>query len=115
LAEEPEEVVPEDLPEEEVKKREEEKEKLATAETEEVGTMAKRKGYRMCIHGENFLKSSNVTIVFVYTPEEGQTVTQALRPIYKNAKCLAINVPDMGEEVPVGHHMLNLEMTLNGQ
>jgi len=56
-AEEPEEAVPEDTTEEELKKRDEEKAKKAIEETEEVSTMAKRKGYKMYLYGENFIKS----------------------------------------------------------
>lgn len=36
-------------------------------------------------------------------------------PIYKNPNMLAFVVPDMGEEVPVGQHPLNVELTANGQ
>ena len=28
---------------------------------------------------------------------------------------LAFTIPDMGEELPVGNHLLNIELTLNGQ
>ena len=28
---------------------------------------------------------------------------------------LAFTIPDMGQEVPVGNHLLNIEVTLNGQ
>lgn len=51
LEEEPEEPIPEELTEDELKKREEEKAKKAVEETEEVNTMAKRKGYKMYLYG----------------------------------------------------------------
>ena len=38
-----------------------------------------------------------------------------VNPIYKNPKMVAFSIPDMGEEVPVGQHPLNVEVTLNGQ
>lgn len=38
-----------------------------------------------------------------------------MTPIYKNPCMLAFTIPDMGEDVPVGSHILNLEITLNGQ
>ena len=58
LAEEPEEPLPEDITEDEIKKREEEKAKRASEETEEVQTVAKRKGYKMYLYGENFLRGN---------------------------------------------------------
>ena len=75
LAEEPEDQPPEDITEEELKKREEDKAKKAVEETEEITTVAKRKGYKIYIHGQNFMKMDDFVVVFVYTSEEGQTVT----------------------------------------
>ena len=60
LAEKPEEPLPEEITEEELKKREDENAKKATEETEEVTTVAKRKGYKMYLYGENFLKQASV-------------------------------------------------------
>ena len=57
IAEEPEEQLPDDLPEEEVKKREDEAAKKAAEETEESMTVPKRKGTKMYLHGENLLKT----------------------------------------------------------
>lgn len=34
---------------------------------------------------------------------------------FKNSRKLACEIPDMGAEVPTGHHHLNVEVTLNGQ
>ena len=59
LAEEPVEPLPEDITEEEIKKRDEEKAKKAQEETEEVTTVAKRKGYKMYLYGENFIKAGS--------------------------------------------------------
>lgn len=112
LAEEPEEPLPEEITEEEIKKRDEEKVKKAAEETEEVTTVAKRKGYKMYLHGDNFLKGVSTQVLFSY---DCGAKTQTIAPIYKNPNLLAFCVPDMGEEVPVGNHPVNVEVTLNGQ
>lgn len=111
LEEEPEEPIPEELTEEELKKRDEEKAKKAAEETEEVHTMAKRKGYKMYLYGENFLKTSGLQVMFTF---DNGAKTSMVTPIYKNPKMLAFCVPDMGVEVPVGTHPLSVELTLNG-
>jgi len=116
IAEEPEEQPPEDMTEEELKKRDEERAKKALEETEEITTVAKRKGYKLYIHGENFLKSDQLCVIFTCpADEEREAVTHSLNPIFKNSKLLALNIPDMGEGVPIGNHLLNIEYTLNGQ
>jgi outer membrane usher protein FimD/PapC len=38
-----------------------------------------------------------------------------MHAIYKNQKKLGCEIPDMGAEVPVGHHHLIVEVSLNGQ
>ncbi len=48
---------PDEMPAEEVKKREDEKQKKALEESEESNTVAKRKGVKMFIYGHNFIKS----------------------------------------------------------
>lgn len=115
LAPEPEETYPPDLPEEEVKKREDEKAKKAAEETEEVTTMAKRKGYKMYLHGENFVKKDSFSLVFTWLGEEEQRVTKVEWPIFKNSKCVAFCVPDMGVDVPIGNHSVHVEATCNDQ
>lgn len=45
------------MPAEEIKKREDERIKKATEETEEANTQAKRKGVKMFIYGLNFVKN----------------------------------------------------------
>mmetsp|Transcript_23440 Transcript_23440/g.17901 ORF Transcript_23440/g.17901 Transcript_23440/m.17901 type:complete len:81 (+) Transcript_23440:1985-2227(+) len=35
--------------------------------------------------------------------------------VFKNARKLACEIPDFGAEVPVGHHLVGVEVTLNGQ
>jgi len=45
------------MSEEEKKKKEDEKQKKADEETQETQTLAKRKGYRLAIYGNNFLKT----------------------------------------------------------
>ena len=112
LAEEPEEALPEDITEEEIKKRDEEKAKKAIEETEEVTTVAKRKGYKMYLYGENFIKAPTVQLLCDF---DNGTKKVLVTPIYKNPCMLAFTIPDMGEEVLMGNHTLTLEMTLNGQ
>ena len=38
-----------------------------------------------------------------------------LQAIYKNPTKLACEIPDMGAEVPIGHHPLKVEVSINGQ
>jgi len=38
-----------------------------------------------------------------------------IKPVYKSSKKLAIEVPDMGADVEIGNHQLNVEVTVNGQ
>jgi hypothetical protein len=66
LAEQPEEPLPEDITEEEIAKREEEKAKIAEAETEESTTTSRRKGYRIFIYGHGFKYSKEITAKFTY-------------------------------------------------
>ncbi len=35
--------------------------------------------------------------------------------VYKNAEKLGVILPDFGEDVPPGHHPMNVEVTVNGQ
>lgn len=49
--------MPEDITDEDLQKRDEERQKVAEAETDEATTSSKRKGYRIFIHGTNFLKA----------------------------------------------------------
>ena len=42
-------------------------------------------------------------------------MSKEITAIYKNVRKLACEIPDMGHEVPVGHHHLNVEVSLNGQ
>jgi hypothetical protein len=55
-AEEPLEKYPDEMPADEIKKREDEKAKKALEETEESQTVAKRKGYKIFVFGHNFVK-----------------------------------------------------------
>ena len=113
LAEEPEEPVPEDLGEEEIKKREDEAAKKAAEETEETQTIAKRKGMKMYLHGENLIKTKVLQVRYVSETEP--PVSKIERPIFKNNKMLGLTLPDMGEQLEVGNHMLTVEISLNGQ
>ncbi len=112
VEEEPEEIIPAEITQDELKKRNEEKAKKAAEETEEVTTVAKRKGYKMYLYGENFIKSRALKLMITY---DSGVKTEMLTPIFKNSRMLAFSIPDMGGQVPVGNHLLNLEITLNGQ
>ena len=46
------------MPEKEIKKKEDEAQKKANEETEESTTVAKRRGTRMYIYGNGFIKNS---------------------------------------------------------
>ena len=35
--------------------------------------------------------------------------------MFKNSKKLACEIPDLGGEVPVGNHLVTVEVSLNGQ
>jgi len=73
--------------------------------------VAKRKGYKMYLYGENFIKSRALKLMITY---DSGVKTEMLTPIFKNSRMLAFSIPDMGGQVPVGNHLLNLEITLNG-
>lgn len=109
-AEEPEEVYPEEMPEEERKKRDDEKAKKVHEESEEVNTVAKRKGYKILVHGANFCQSDQMALRF--SLENFAPVL--VRPVFKNSKLLGAVIPHMGDEVPIGHTPLFVELTLNG-
>ena len=99
------------MPEEEKKKREDEKARKRQEETEEANTVAKRKGYRILVHGTNFQRTDYISLRFSlenYAPIY-------VRPVYKNSKLLGAVIPHMGDDVPIGHHPLVVELTLNGQ
>lgn len=108
------------MTDEERKKRDEERakveaerEKVVQQETEEITTMAKRKGYKVYVHGRNFINTGELLqIRFSYNNGE---VTQNVSPVFKNTKLLGVVLPDMGADVPIGQHMLTAELTLNGQ
>ncbi len=42
-------------------------------------------------------------------------VIKEIQGIFKNSKKIGCEIPDMGAEVPVGHHHLSVEVSLNGQ
>jgi len=35
--------------------------------------------------------------------------------VFKNSKKLAVLIPNMGDQVPIGHHQLSVEVSINGQ
>ena len=79
-AEQPEEELPEDITDEELQKRDEEKQKVAETETDESTTVAKRKGYRIFIHGARFLKAEAITAKFIWEDK----VSRCTECIFKN-------------------------------
>lgn len=91
---------PEGTPEEEIKKKEEEAAKKANEETEETQTVAKRRGTRLLIHGSGFMKNS---LLQARLTANG-AVHKFVKPVFKNSKKLAIEIPDMGTEVEMGNH-----------
>lgn len=111
LAELPIEALPEGLTEDEIQKKEEEKQKVADTETEESTTVPKRKGYRLFLHGTDFLKTPQILAKFSW---DGQ-ITRTSTAVFKNPGMLATQIPDMGAEVPEGEHLLSVEVSLNGQ
>lgn len=120
LAEQPEEELPEEITEEEIAKRDEEKAKVAEAETEESTTMAKRKGFRIFVHGTAFLKADEIIARFTNLPSaEAETpvpqVTKTSACVFKNATMLGTTIPDLGPEVTEGEHTVAVEISLNGQ
>ena len=60
----PVETYPEEMTPEEIQKKDEEKQKIVEQETEESQTVPKRKGYRIFIHGKNFLKTDAIEARF---------------------------------------------------
>merc|ERR1712100_708034 len=64
--EQPLEELPEGATEEEIQKKEEEDKKIAEVETEESSTVAKRKGFRLFLHGKGLLKSENMLAKFCF-------------------------------------------------
>lgn len=103
--------MPEDITDEDIQKREEEKQKIAETETEESTTTSKRKGYRIFIHGCRFLKADAIVAKFTWEDK----VSRTSESIFKNQGMLAAQIPDMGAEVPEGEHLLSVEVSLNGQ
>lgn len=101
----------EELSEEELQKREEERQKQEDAETEESTTVSKRKGYRIFIHGTNFINSDFMLARFTWQDQ----IVKTAECIFKNSTHVGCEIPDMGAEVPEGDHMVKVELTLNGQ
>lgn len=102
---------PEGTTEEEIKKKEDEAAKKAADETEEANNVAKRRGTRVIIHGNGFMKNQ---LLMARLTQNG-TVHQFVKPVFKNSKKLCIQIPDMGTEVEMGNHLLVVEVTVNGQ
>lgn len=117
-AEEPIEKYPDDLPPEEVKKRDEEKLRKAQEETEEVTTQARRRGFKLFIYGHEFLRLETLKVKFSHP---GTGVSKEVlggahgHIVYKNSKKLGVEIPDLGPEVPIGNHMVTVEVSINGQ
>lgn len=114
----PEEEIPEDLTEEQLAKFHEERLKQAEADTEEVKTSAKRKGYKLMIVGENLRRTEDMVARLTWTGE-GELESTALAPmVYKNPTMLGIIIPDMGDQLPweeESEHLITVEISLDGQ
>lgn len=102
---------PAEASEEEIKKWKEEKTKKADEESEEVITVAKRFGSKMYIHGEEFIKKEDKLKVRFSLGDKKVEVT----PIFKNTKKLALEIPDLGEDVEIGQHQVYVDVSVNGQ
>ena len=92
-AEEPIEKYPDDLPAEEVKKRDEEKLKRAQEETEESQTVAKRRGIKIFIYGTDFCKM-DVRLFCLY-------LTPLIRLSKSSSLMLALEYQRRSSEVPL--------------
>lgn len=101
---------PAEATEEEVKKWEEEQAKKVEDENEEVTTSAKRFGSKIYVYGMNFIKNEFLKVRFTL----GQKVVDVV-PIFKNSLKLALEIPDMGEEIEVGQHQVQVDVSVNGQ
>lgn len=112
MQEEPIEQPPEEATEEELKKLEEEKQKKIAEETEEITTTAKRPGAYLYVHGQRFIAGDTAGQVRVRFTFEGQNVEADA--VFKNETKLGCVVPDI-EGVPVGQHLVTVEVTVNGQ
>lgn len=79
--------------------------------------MAKRKGYKLFLHGKDLRKTENMCAKFTWEDK----VTRTVPCIFKNATMLAVTAPDMGEEVPwedtaeAKEHLVTVEVSLDGQ
>jgi hypothetical protein len=91
-AEEPIEKYPDDLPADEVKKRDEEKLKRAQEETEESQTVAKRRGIKIVIYGTDFCKM-DVRLYCLY-------LKSLFRPSKSSSLMLALESQRRSSEVP---------------
>ena len=111
LSEEPIEQAPAEFTEEEIKKWEEDKEKRIADEKEATYNNGKRIGAKLYIYGTDFLKSANnLKIRFIIDQKQVE-----ITPIFKNKEKLACEIPDLGEEIEVGSHLVTVEVTVNGQ
>lgn len=54
----------------------------------------------MYIHGSGFVNNQYIQVAVSH--ENG--VTKMVKPVFKNAKKLGIEIPDMGVDVEMGHH-----------
>jgi hypothetical protein len=100
------------MPEEERKKKDDEKAAQAQQETEESLTQAKRKGYKIFMHGDNFKQTDEMVAEFTWN----DSVTRRGPVIYKNPKLLASSIPDFGADMPPEEeHLVSIRVSLNGQ
>jgi hypothetical protein len=79
---EPPTVYPPEMKPEEVKKREDEKVKILEHEIFETQNVARRKTYRMWIHGKNFIKTESLKVKFTFN---GGIAMKEVEGVFKNS------------------------------
>lgn len=96
----------------EIEKKKEELKKLLEAEELEMNQLFKRTKHILHVHGKNFRKSKEGTMVrFSY---DNQQKAIEVRAFLKNNKLIAVMIPEL-EGLTPGIHEITLEISFNGQ
>ena len=67
----------------------------------------------MFVYGHDFAKVDTLKVRFSHP---GTGVSKEVTQVYfKNSKKLAVEIPDLGQEVPMGNHLVTVEVSINGQ
>lgn len=78
----------------------------------------------MFVHGLNFVKNEvknyEASYLILQTlrikfSHASTGVTKEVAAVFKNSKKLGCEIPDLGGDVPVGHTLIIVEVSLNGQ